>query len=152
MAIYEVASDGIREIAGTSFSAAATCERGDLQRLLRKQIGIVSPDTLVVAEDFGEWEDSRRGIDLLGVDKDANLVVIELKRSEDGGHMEFQAIRYAFPAAGRDTGPKEKRQATAKKDGLARALPLRATALPADYLTAPSRGPSVSAAGPSARR
>src|SRR5277367_2146822 len=25
----------------------------------------------------------------------ANLVVIELKRTEDGGHMELQAIRYA---------------------------------------------------------
>ena len=34
-------------------------------------------------------------IDLLGIDKDANLVVIELKVTEDGGHMELQAIRYA---------------------------------------------------------
>ena len=40
-------------------------------------------------------EDSPRRIDLLGLDKDANLVVIELKRTEDGGHMELQAIRYA---------------------------------------------------------
>ena len=29
------------------------------------------------------------------MDKDANLVVIELKRTEDGGHMELQAVRYA---------------------------------------------------------
>jgi len=29
------------------------------------------------------------------LDKKANLVVIELKRTEDGGHMELQAIRYA---------------------------------------------------------
>jgi hypothetical protein len=29
------------------------------------------------------------------VDLDANLVVIELKRTEDGGHMELQALRYA---------------------------------------------------------
>jgi hypothetical protein len=36
-----------------------------------------------------------RRIDLLGIDRDANLVVIELKRTEDGGHMELQAIRYA---------------------------------------------------------
>jgi hypothetical protein len=49
----------------------------------------------VVAEEFGEWEDSKRRIDLLGVDADANLVVIELKRSEDGGHMDLQAIRYS---------------------------------------------------------
>jgi hypothetical protein len=32
---------------------------------------------------------------LLGLDKDANLVVFELKRTEDGGHMDLQAIRYA---------------------------------------------------------
>ncbi len=49
----------------------------------------------MISEEFGEWEDSRRRIDLLGIDKDANLVVIELKRTEDGGHMELQAIRYA---------------------------------------------------------
>ena len=70
-------------------------ERGDLQRLLREQIGAIAPDTLVISEEFGEWEDSRRRIDLLAIDKQANLVVIELKRTEDGGHMELQAIRYA---------------------------------------------------------
>jgi hypothetical protein len=32
---------------------------------------------------------------LLANDKDANLGVIESKRSEDGGHMELQAPRYA---------------------------------------------------------
>jgi hypothetical protein len=79
----------------TSFSAAGIRERDDLQRLLRTQIEVIAPDTLVITEEFGEWEDSRRRIDLLGLDKDANLVVIELKRSEDGGHMELQAIRYA---------------------------------------------------------
>ncbi len=38
---------------------------------------------------------SKRRVDLLAVDRDANLVVIELKRTEDGGHMELQAVRYA---------------------------------------------------------
>ena len=55
----------------------------------------MSPDTLVIAEEFGEWTDSRRRIDLLGIDKEANLVVIELKRTDDGGHMDLQAVRYA---------------------------------------------------------
>ena len=40
-------------------------------------------------------EDSRRRIDLLGLDKSAYLVVTERKRTEDGGHMELQALRYA---------------------------------------------------------
>ncbi len=95
MAIYDMTHETIREIPESSFDDAGFLERGDLQRLLRSRIDIVSPDTLVIAEEFGDWEDSRRRIDLLGLDKDANLVVIELKRTEDGGHMELQAIRYA---------------------------------------------------------
>ena len=63
--------------------------------MLKSQIEVIAPDILIVAEEFGQWEDSRRRIDLLGLDKDANLVVIELKRTEDGGHMELQALRYA---------------------------------------------------------
>lgn len=95
MPIYEITADQIRRIEETTFANARVSERNDLQRLLREQIDVISPNTIVVAEEFGEWEDSRRRIDLLGIDKQANLVVVELKRTEDGGHMELQAIRYA---------------------------------------------------------
>ncbi|TQF71891.1 hypothetical protein [Pseudoalteromonas luteoviolacea] len=95
MAIYQVTDNEIKTISRTTFSESGLKEREDLQRLLKHQIEIISPDTLVVAEEFGEWDESRRRIDLLGIDKQANLVVIELKRTEDGGHMELQAIRYA---------------------------------------------------------
>ncbi|MBK1986559.1 hypothetical protein A0J48_003195 [Sphaerospermopsis aphanizomenoides BCCUSP55] len=50
---------------------------------------------MIIAEEFGNWEDSKRRIDLLALDKNANLVVIELKRGEDAGQSELQAIRYA---------------------------------------------------------
>lgn len=95
MPIYELTKDELKKIEETSFSAAKVKERADLQRVLQNQIEIISPDTLIIAEEFGEWEDSRRRIDLLGIDKNANLVVFELKRTEDGGHMELQALRYA---------------------------------------------------------
>ena len=95
MPIYEFASEEIRPLPPTTFSREKLDERRDLQRLLRANIEVVSPDTLVIAEEFDDWEDSNRRIDLLGIDSDANLVVIELKRTEDGGHMELQAIRYA---------------------------------------------------------
>jgi hypothetical protein len=95
MALYEITAESFNKIPETSFDVAGVRERLDLQRLLRKQIDVISPDTLVVAEEFGEWEESKRRIDLLGIDKDGNLVVIELKRTDDGGHMELQGLRYA---------------------------------------------------------
>ena len=63
--------------------------------MLRDQIDVVSPDTLVISEEYSRWDGSSRRIDLLGLDRDANLVVIELKRTHNGGHMELQALRYA---------------------------------------------------------
>ncbi|GJL83611.1 MAG: hypothetical protein DHS20C01_32450 [marine bacterium B5-7] len=95
MAIYQVTKKGLSPIKATNFSDAGFREREHLQQLIKRQIDVISPDTLVISEEFGNWDNSRRRIDLLGVDKDANLVVIELKRTEDGGHMELQAIRYA---------------------------------------------------------
>lgn len=95
MPLYEIEADQIRPIERTTFREAELRERSDLQRLLRDQVDVVAPGTLVIAEEFGEWTDSRRRIDLLAIDGDANLVVIELKRTEDGGHMELQAVRYA---------------------------------------------------------
>src|SRR6266480_1821698 len=95
MPIYEFVENMLTELPVTQFSTAGIRERYDLQRVLRDQIELISPDTLIIAEEFADWGDSRRRIDLLGIDKQANLVVIELKRSDDGGYMELQAIRYA---------------------------------------------------------
>jgi hypothetical protein len=95
MSLYEITSEAFRLIARTSFSEQKIRERGDLQRLLRLQVDVLGDDLYVLTEEFGDWEDSRRRIDLLAIDQQANLVVIELKRTNDGGHMELQAIRYA---------------------------------------------------------
>ena len=87
MPIYEFAPDRIQPLSKTTFGAMQLHERRDLQRLLRENIEVIAPDTLVIAEEYGEWDESRRRIDLLGIDRDANLVVIELKRTEDGGEI-----------------------------------------------------------------
>ncbi len=79
----------------TTFAAAQVRERDDLQRLLRDQGEVVADGVLLVAEEFGQFDSANRRIDPLGVDIDGHLVVIELKRTEDGGHSELQALRYA---------------------------------------------------------
>ena len=95
MPLYEMTADAFRPLSRASFSDLKVRERDDLQRLLRTQIEVLGDDLLVLTEEFGDWEDSRRRIDLLALDRHAKLVVIELKRTNDGGHMELQAIRYA---------------------------------------------------------
>lgn len=95
MALYELSRDKIEPVAPTTFAEAQVLERPHLQRVLRDKIEVVAPGTMLLAEEFGEWEGSKRRIDLLGLDSQANLVVIELKRDDDGAHMELQALRYA---------------------------------------------------------
>ena len=95
MPLYEMTSDAFRPLSQASFADIRIRERNDLQRLLRSQIDVLGDELYVLTEEFGEWEDSRRRIDLLAIDPQANLVVIELKRTNDGGHMELQAVRYA---------------------------------------------------------
>lgn len=95
MPIYEVRKGGLVAISQTSFQAEGLYERRDIQQLLKDQITVLDESLMVIAEEFGEWIDSSRRIDLLCLDTNANLVVVELKRSDDGAHMELQAIRYA---------------------------------------------------------
>ena len=95
MPLYHVDSKRFAAIPETTFAREGVLERGDLQRLLRDQIGVLEEGLMVLAEEFGNWEESRRRIDLLCLDRQANLVVVELKRTEDGGTSDLQGIRYA---------------------------------------------------------
>lgn len=95
MPLYKVATDTLEAIKQVSFIEEKFFERKDLQRLLKNDISVIGSDLMVISEEFGEWEESNRRIDLLCLDKQARLVVVEIKRTEDGGHIELQAIRYA---------------------------------------------------------
>lgn len=95
MTLFRVTPEKLESVPRTSFATEGLLERKDLQRLLRRDITPIGDDLMVVAEEYGDWEDSNRRIDLLCLSKNASLVVVEIKRTEDGGHMELQAIRYA---------------------------------------------------------
>lgn len=95
MALFKITDDELAVVKPTTFTAEGIRERWDLQRLLRANIQAIADDVLIVSEEFGSFEGARRRIDLLGVDHQGNLVVFELKRTEDGGHLELQALRYA---------------------------------------------------------
>ena len=95
MTLYALRTDRLADVPRTSFGTEALRERQDLQRLLREQIEVVVPNAMVLAEEFEDWDDGRRRIDLLCLDQEANLIVVELKVTDDAGHSELQALRYA---------------------------------------------------------
>ncbi|MGH7848509.1 MAG: DUF4268 domain-containing protein [Candidatus Binatia bacterium] len=83
------------EMQPVQFASEGWFERRDLQALLRDNPKAIDPNLMVISEEFEEWDESKRRIDLLGLDKQGKLVVIELKVVEGGDHMELQALRYA---------------------------------------------------------
>ena len=71
----------IVRIESTTFEANEMQERKDLQNMLKTQIEVIAPEILIVAEEFGEWEDSRRRIDL-SEEENARLWAEEAERRD----------------------------------------------------------------------
>ena len=100
MTIFSIKGQELIPLEKVRFSDRNFKERSDLQQMLKRDINVLFGDTpdyevMLIDEEFSGWKGSQRSIDLLGLDSDANPVVIELKRTETGAHMELQAMRYA---------------------------------------------------------
>ena len=95
MSIFLLENGQLNAIHGTTFINESILERQHLQQALKQNISVIAADCLVLTEEYAEWDASRKRIDLLAIDKQANLVIIELKRTDTGDHMELQALRYA---------------------------------------------------------
>lgn len=96
MALFEMAGNSLREVSADTFGKLGLRERDDIQAAVAANIKAITPkvETMVLAEEFSDWEGANRRIDLLCLDKERNLVVVELKR-DVGAHMDLQALRYA---------------------------------------------------------
>ncbi len=52
MALFEIKAEELRPIQESSFAVVGLKERTDIQRLLRTQIDVVSPETMIVLKSF----------------------------------------------------------------------------------------------------
>jgi hypothetical protein len=95
MGLFDMTDGSLTPVEPTTFSDEGVLERTHLKAAVRDNIGLLGDDLLVVSEEFGNFQDAHRRIDLLCIDREARPVVVELKRTNDGGHMELQALRYA---------------------------------------------------------
>src|SRR5438105_3686379 len=94
MALFELSDDSLIQVPETRLDAGILKSK-DLQRLLRQDISVLSADLKVLAEDYGTWEDSNLRIDLLCIDKEANLVIVQIQDAADPASVDLRAIRCA---------------------------------------------------------
>jgi hypothetical protein len=95
MPMYKLDTDGKQLIPLTpkNFSDLGVMERFDIQEWIEKTPSVLGQELLVIAKELPLPSGIR--LDLLAIDKQANLVIIELKRDESGRDVEWQAIKYA---------------------------------------------------------
>ena len=81
------------ELSSTKYADLGLKERFDIQEWIEKSPTILGEDLLVIGKEVTLR--SGRRLDLLCIDKNASLVIVELKRDDSGTEVEWQAIKYA---------------------------------------------------------
>ena len=77
----------------TKFQTLNLKERYDIEEWIENSPDILGEELLIIAKELALPSGIR--LDLLALDKEANLVIIELKRDDSGKNVEWQAIKYA---------------------------------------------------------
>ncbi len=78
-----------------SFSALGFKERNHLQEWLAQCPEALGEELLIIQKEFDGFDDTRERLDLLGLDKEGNLVIIENKLDDSGRDVVWQALKYA---------------------------------------------------------
>ena len=87
-----VKSKALTKLNPTNFAAQNLLERYDIQEWIEKTPDILGEDLLVIGKKL--LLPSFSQLDLLAIDKNARLVIIELKRDDSGKDIDWQAIKY----------------------------------------------------------
>lgn len=89
----DIETKSLTKLSKPSYSELGIKERFDIQEWIEKCPEILGEELLIIAKEFEL--PSRSRLDLLAIDKKANLVIIELKRDDSGSSADWQAIKYA---------------------------------------------------------
>ncbi|MEH7082783.1 hypothetical protein V7139_08615 [Neobacillus drentensis] len=90
----DTVNNSLEEIQETTFSENDLKERQHIEEWIRKSPDVLGEDLLIIAHEYDKFEVNER-LDLLAVDKEGNIVIIEVKRDSTGSSVDFQALKYA---------------------------------------------------------
>lgn len=84
------------EITETTFAENEIKERQHIEEWIRKNPEILGEDLLIIGHEYDyDKLDINERLDLLALDRDGNVVIIEVKRDKSGSDVDFQALKYA---------------------------------------------------------
>src|SRR5690606_35005432 len=78
-----------------SFHGLNIWERKHIQEWLRQAPEILGEELLILSIEFDRFTNSKDRLDILALDREGNIVVVELKRDPFAGYADLQSIRYA---------------------------------------------------------
>lgn len=99
------ASGSVATLAGQiSFADAGLWGRRDIQEWVIANPTIIGSDVMIVTSELGDWATGRGDrdadrLDILGVSRDGNLVLVELKRDRARHTVAMEALNYAARAS-----------------------------------------------------
>ncbi|PWB76192.1 MAG: hypothetical protein C3F07_03900 [Anaerolineales bacterium] len=89
----DIKAKSLSKLETKKFGEMGIWERFDIQEWVEKSPDILDEELLIIGKELPVSQRNR--LDLLAIDRQANLVIIELKRDESGSDVEWQAIKYA---------------------------------------------------------
>lgn len=93
--VYDKASGRFSSSEETDFRSHGLLERQHIEKWVADFPEILGEDLLLITTEYDEFDRTRERLDLLALDRNGELVVVELKRDDSGSSVELQAIKYA---------------------------------------------------------
>ena len=95
--IFRIEPDtkSVQELEATTFAGNGFLETKDVHEWLVSHPGLLGEDLLVVQREHVNVVGSLRRPDIIAVDRDGNLVIVEVKRDDAGLDIYWQAVLYA---------------------------------------------------------
>lgn len=93
--VYDKKSKIIEPCKETNLKAHSLLERQDLEKWIEDYPEMLGEDLIILTTEYDRFDKTSERLDLLALDKEGNLVIIELKRDDSGKYVDLQALKYA---------------------------------------------------------
>lgn len=92
---YKKDSKKISLYKNTDIRSHNILERQDIEKWVEDSPEILGEELLIITTEYDKFDKTNERLDLLAIDKEGNLVIVELKRDNSGKSVELQTIKYA---------------------------------------------------------